>query len=159
MSDMWIFLGLLVTAGMPVLLAWQANRARRQERKDDNARQDEIAARVKEAAAAAKEVSTTLAAATLTTNAKLEDIHILVNSALTAAKQAAYDAVASSLVLMREMVRRDRAAASLAGRPYEEDADARASIEATEAKLASMGDELAERKEATRVVAISNMNR
>jgi hypothetical protein len=137
MSDT-IWLALIVIAGSVVtwLLA-------RMDRREDWRRQDKVAADARDAKAAVETVRTTLAAATRTTNDKLDVIHVLVNSTLTAAKQAEYDATASSLVLMREVVRLNRAAGE---GPNE---DALAAIEQTEAKLGKLHADIADRVKAT----------
>lgn len=132
------FFGLLTTL-VPVLLARQATKARAAEKASDYAREDAVAARV-------AELSRIQAMATRVTNDKLDDIHVLVNSTLTAAIQSAYDATASSLVLMREVVRLNSAAGEVPS------GDATAAIEATEAKLASLRAVLTDRQRATKAV-------
>jgi hypothetical protein len=144
-GDVWIFLGLLVTAGMPVVLAWQASRARRQERKDDNDRQDAVAARVEEAAKATKEVSKTLAAATQTTNDKLDAQHLLINSLYTASKQGELVMAEVALLALKDNADLRRAMGK------EPTTQAVGAVEALEAKVKELRAELSERAAAAKV--------
>jgi len=78
----------------PLLMALLTNRNRRQEKAEDYARQDIVAARlVKQNAAVAE--------STKVVNNKLDVIHTLVNSNMTAAMQAELDARKETLVLLK----------------------------------------------------------
>jgi hypothetical protein len=152
-GDVWIFLGLLVTAGMPVVVAIQASRARRQERRDDRAREDELAARTKAVAAQVDKAAdllvksnATVAQAAKETKGQLLAIHTLVNSNLSSALQERLDQTRISLTLMNEIVRLNR----LAGE--EPNDDARASIDATKATIAELEAQLRDRLAATKAV-------
>jgi hypothetical protein len=106
MSDgVWIALIVAVTSTSgPLLLAWLTNRARSEDKQEDWARQDAVAAQAAEAAALLLKANERVAAATDQTNQKLDVIHTLVNSNLTAAMLAELSATEAGLVLMREMV-------------------------------------------------------
>lgn len=112
----------------PLLLALLINRNRRAEKQEDYKRQDDVAtqaaeaakllaARQDDAAAKAAEAATLLLAAnervakdTKITNGKLDVIHGLVNSNMTAAMQAELDARRENLALLLEVVEMKRAA-------------------------------------------------
>lgn len=79
----------IVAGGMPWIMARQAAATRADEREADNNRQDEIAARVKEAAEATQAVSVTLAATTKIANDKLDALHEQGNSNLKIAQALA----------------------------------------------------------------------
>ncbi len=106
----------------PMLMAWMTNTARRKEKQQDWARQDAVAAQAAEAArllverqdAAADKAAEAarlllasnerVAKTAAVTNNKLDVIHVLVNSNMTAAMQSEYSAVQRELVLMNELV-------------------------------------------------------
>lgn len=95
----------------PMLLAWLTNRQRRQEKIEDYARLDVVAAQAAEAARllvqtnkAVAEVGAQAAIAAQGTNDKLDTIHVLVNSNMTAAMRAELDARKAQLVVMEEMM-------------------------------------------------------
>ncbi len=82
---------------VPLTYAWMTNRARQQEKREDFARQDVVAARL----LAANE---RVANDTKVTNTKLDTIHTLVNSNMTAAMQAELDATTRELAVIRELI-------------------------------------------------------
>jgi predicted nucleic acid-binding Zn-ribbon protein len=106
----------------PIILAALTNRARRQEKEQDYARQDAVAKAAKDSADAAKKAAEEVAAKLettanttneklSTTNEKLETlregqdvIHTLVNSNMTAAMQSELDTTRRTRVLMSELI-------------------------------------------------------
>lgn len=141
----------------PILLAVIAYRQRRQEKFDEYTRQDQVAARVEDAArkllqrqdevaAKAAEAAKLLlannervAADAEKANAKLDVIHTLVNSNMTAALQSEMDATTRELAMMREVVELKRAAGS------DPTTEVLAAIEATKMKLGELAATLADR--------------
>jgi methanogenic corrinoid protein MtbC1 len=111
----------------PLILAWRTEKMHTEDRAADWARQDAAAA-----------------AAAAVTNGKLDVIHTLVNSNMTAAMQAELDAIRRELAMMREVVALNLAA----GR--EPTMETLAAIEATEAKITELSSHLAEREAAAR---------
>jgi len=144
----------LIVAILPTLGTWIAIRANgRERRKDQQAtwdRDDKVAAKAAEAArlllAAQQEsiartdaVAAHVAAATASTDGKLDAIHTLVNSDMTAARQSELDQTRVTLVMLRKVVALDHAA----GREPS-DADL-ATIETTEARIEELQAILADR--------------
>lgn len=141
-------------AGSPVLLNMLNGRQQRKSKEQDYRRQDEVAARLEtrqdaqaaKAAEAARDLieSNKLVAdaakeAAQITVARLDVIHTLVNSQMTAAIQSELDATEREVVLMREVIGLN----SVAGRsPTEESMGA---VMATEAKIRELRVTLAER--------------
>lgn len=130
---------------------------RHQERVEDNARQDLIAQRAadtaEQAAAKAAEAASLLLAANervantaKVTNNKLDVIHTLVNSNMTAAMQAEYDATVRELAMMREVI----ALKKVAG--HQPSAEAVNALTATETKIAEMRASLDDRLKQAKVV-------
>src|SRR6185369_3456951 len=111
---------LMASIGSPLLLSWLTNRARRREKQEDFLRDEVIAARQRkerlEDLARQDQVSTRTAEATKllaitnkqvaenadVTHSKLDAIHVLVNSNMTAAMQADLDATKRELLVLRE---------------------------------------------------------
>ena len=87
----------LASTFTPLATALIANRARRREKIEDYARQDLVAER-------AAETSKRAADSTKITNAKLDSIHTLVNSNMTAAMKAELDATIREKVLIIEVI-------------------------------------------------------
>lgn len=134
----------------PLYLAHRTERLHREDREADYARQDALAA---EARLAADEASRALlaanehvAAAADRTNEKLDIIHTLVNSNMTAAMQSELEAIQREMALMHEVVALNRAAGREPAR------EALAAIEATQAKITELTIALKEREEAARRV-------
>ena len=117
----------------PLILAVFTARMHRQDREADWARQDILSER---AADGVKE-----------TNGKLDVIHELVNSNLTAEIQAKLDALITTLAMLHEVIDLKRAA----GR--EPTSGALAAVEATEAKIAEARRQLAERQQQLEAIA------
>lgn len=103
----------------PLILAQRTAAMHREDRLADWARQDALAAK---------------------TNGKLDVIHVLVNSNMTAAMQAELDAIKREIVMMREVAALNLAA----GR--EPTVEALAAIEATQVKIAELESQLADRR-------------
>ena len=93
----------------PTILAYFTNRARRADKKLDWQREDEVAARAKRTAELLVENNERVAKTAKETNLKLDQIHTLVNSNMTAAMRAELEATIQKLQLMREIVARDKA--------------------------------------------------
>ena len=167
--------GIVTAVGSPALLAYLTNRQRRAEKAEDYARQDEVARRAAEAArllavrqdaAAAKaaeaarllqkaqvesiartdEVARLAAAAAAATDSQLRQIHTLVNSDMTAARQSELDQTRITLIMLRKVVALHEAA----GRAPT--ADDLAAIETTEGRVRELEAILADRLVQMRVV-------
>lgn len=135
----------------PALLAYLNGRQRRAEKREDYARQDQVADRVTEAADRTKAVaeqaaeaarllvaSNAVAAKTAAhtaaiTNGKLDQIHTLVNSTLTEAIEAQLEATLEQLAMMRRALAGETVPPSLE------------SMAALEAKIADTRASLTER--------------
>ncbi len=129
----------------PLLLAYMTNRQRRVEKREDYKRQDLVAAQAAEAAALLLAANERVAESTAVTNEKLDVIHTLVNSHMTAAMQSEFDATVRELAVMRELA----AVHEAAGRqPGEHTVSA---IEVTQSKVDELRTNLVERLEQTRL--------
>ena len=153
-----VFIALIAAAAAviaPAILAYITGRQRRNEKREDYARQDQVADRVSDAAKQAREAARllvasnalaadTAAASAAVTNGKLDQIHTLVNSTLTAAIEAQLDATVEQLAMMRRALAGDTTPPS------------RESMAALEAKIAetrlSLTDRLTQTKAAQRQV-------
>jgi hypothetical protein len=82
------------------LLAYLTGRQRLSEKREDWRRQDEVAARL---LAANDEVAEQLLTANGKTDVKLDEIHVLVNSNLTAAMQSELNSLQGQLALMNKV--------------------------------------------------------
>ena len=155
-----LFVAALVLAG-PLLLSWLTNRHVRQSKADDNARLDLVAERAEHAAdllaerqddaaeaaavaardlvAANAEVAAVAARAAEAVGDKLDVIHTLVNSSLTAAVQSELDATIRELAMMHEVIELRREAGKPRS-PEREDA-----VAATEARIVEVRLQLDER--------------
>ncbi len=91
----------LASTFTPLAIAWMANHARRRERLEDYARQDLVAERVAETADILTESNKKMA---LQTNAKLDSIHVLVNSNMTSAMKAELDATVREKAVLIELM-------------------------------------------------------
>lgn len=100
----------IVSAITPIVMSILASRQRAAEKKADNQRADEIADRLAVANVMASVAAKEAVVAAKTTNEKLDIIHILVNSTLTAAIQAAYDAKVAAGVVLRRLIGAEQAA-------------------------------------------------
>jgi hypothetical protein len=149
----------------PLILAHRTERMHREDRLADYERQDKVARAAEQtatdliasqkriadqAAEAAKlllDANERVARTAQVTNGKLDVIHTLVNSNMTAAMQSEYDATVRELAMMREVMALKEAAGGSPG------AEARAAIAATEVKLAELAAALEDRAEAAARVA------
>lgn len=140
---------------------------RRDELERAEARQDKVAARAEEAArrlltrtdqvaAQAAQAADKIVAANMTTtdaviettsvtNAKLDQIHTLVNSNMTAAMQSELDATKRELAMMNEVIDLKKAA----GRPPTQ--DVLSTLEITKAKISELEAQLADRLKQTKL--------
>jgi hypothetical protein len=87
----------LTSVVAPVLIAWQQHRNRLEEKREDRAREDEVAAKLQAS-------QTLVSDRTDITNRKLDKIHVLVNSNMTAAIQSELDAKIETAAIMRELI-------------------------------------------------------
>jgi len=163
-AEIWLALIVAFSSSIgPLILAVVSTALRNVERRHDYARQDavaaqaavaakllierqdEVAAQAREAASLLLESNKSVAATAAMTNQKLDIIHTLVNSNMTAAMQAEFDATVRELAMMREVVALNKAA----GRePHQE---ALSAILATSHKIeelkANLDDRLKQTKE------------
>jgi hypothetical protein len=155
-----VALAAVLGASLPTYLS---GRQRREEKVQDWARQDAVAAQAAEAARLleerqneterkAAEVARQLQAANklvtqqnAVTNGKLAQIHELVNSNLTSQMEEGHASLVQQLVLMREVVRLNHEA----GRAPE--SPALAAIAAIESRVAELGAQLRDRAQATAI--------
>jgi hypothetical protein len=149
----------------PLILAHRTERMHREDRLADYERQDKVAraaertavdliASQKRIADQAAEAAALLLAANervartaQVTNGKLDVIHTLVNSNMTAAMQSEYDATVRELAMMREVLALKQAAGGAPG------AEALTAITATEVKLAELAAALEDRARAAARIA------
>ena len=117
----------------PLILAHRTDKMHREDREADYARQDALAARLVEQNKAAAEV----------TNGKLDTIHTLVNSNMTAAMQSELDSVRRELVLMHEIIDLKRSAGT------EPTKEALRAISATRDRIDELAAALEDRQQAT----------
>jgi hypothetical protein len=144
-----------LTVAIPAFLGpWIAIRANGRERRKDQAatwaREDEVARQVartadllletqQESIRRTDRVAEHVASAASAAEAKLDAIHTLVNSDMTAARQSELDQTRVTLVMLRKVVALDHAAGR---KPSAQDV---ATIEATEARIAALQTILADR--------------
>jgi hypothetical protein len=142
-----VIVAIFASITAPIVLQMRLEKQHREDRADDWERrtkdreadwahQDAIAAK------AAKELKTSngrIAEAVEVTNGKLDVVHTLVNSNMTTAMQAEYDAVTRELAMMREVMELKQAAG---GAPSPE---ALAAIKATEQQLKELAEALGDR--------------
>lgn len=121
-------------------------RVRREEKKEDWARQDAVATQAAEAARLLLVANEEVAAAARVTDGKLDVIHTLVNSNMTASMQSELDAKKGQVVLMREVVTLKQAAGQ------EPTKAALASIEAAESRISELEAALSDRRKQQDVV-------
>jgi hypothetical protein len=140
----------------PVLLVYLTQRERRADKREDWERQDAVAAKAEAAATAAATAATlildanekqarAIEEARAETNGRLDVIHTLVNSSMTAAIQAELDAITRELGMMHEIIALNTAA----GR--HPTAEVLGAIEATKLKIEELTKTLIDRAEQTRL--------
>jgi uncharacterized membrane protein len=145
-------LAIFASVTAPLILMNRTAAMHREDRLADWARQDAVAAEAKAAAAKVaaqlQVVDQRVAEKADATNDKLDVIHTLVNSNMTAAMQAELDAIRREIVMMREVVALNLAA----GR--QPTVEALAAIEATQVKITTLEAQLADREIAARNAAL-----
>ena len=148
---------LLVGVLVPVYLVARSNNDRREDneravimhredREAEWARQDELAARAARAQHDLSEQAAEAARMLMDTNGKLDVIHTLVNSNMTAAMQSEYAAVVRELAVMREIMELKKA------NGLEPSTAVLTAIAATEIKLNELRAALEDRAEAQKRV-------
>lgn len=100
-----IIVALIVSVLAPTIVAWQTNRSRRAEKREDWARLDQVRDQAAEAARL-------LVQSNNVTNSKLDVIHTLVNSNMTAAMQDALDSTIRERAALMELAELRRATGS-----------------------------------------------
>ncbi len=145
-----IILALIVSVIAPLIVSLTTNSSRRADKAQDWARQDAVAQQAAEAAklllSANERVASSTAAIVSTavaTNSKLDVIHALVNSNMTAAMQDSLDSSLRELATLRELVELRR---STSGEPSMETTSA---IALAEAKINELRTTLEDRKKAS----------
>lgn len=138
-----IVVAVIVSVIAPMVVGVMTNRQRRAEKREDWARQDAVAAQAAQAARLLLAENEKVREAAESTQQKLDVIHVLVNSNMTAAMQAELDATRRDLVSLREVARLNEEA----GRPMTEDAGA--VIAETEQRIAKLAADLRDRLEQT----------
>ncbi len=170
MIDPWLVIGIiwLLAIGVPAGLHWSNQRTQRRERAEDFARQDRVAELAAEtarklqeaqqltiaktdevaavAASAAKLIETANRADVAETHFQLSQIHTLVNSEMTAARQEALDQTRLTLMLMRKIADAARSAGQ------EVTVDELAAIERTEGRIIELEAVLSDRMTKMRTV-------
>jgi hypothetical protein len=158
-----VCVALFASVTAPLIVVYLTARQRHREKQQDYDRQDEVARRAEDVARAAQGVAKQAAeAATLlvdsnervavaareqakVTNGKLDAIHTLVNSNMSAAMQSELDATVRDLAMMREVI----ALRATAGR--EPTAEILSAVSATEDRIAELRAVLADRAQQTEI--------
>ena len=138
----------IVTAiGSPAVLAiissWLNTRARRSDKKLDWEREDKVAQKAEEAATLLLASNKVVAKTAEITNGKLDVIHVLVNSNMTAAMQAQLIALKGQLILMHRVTDLNRQAGT------SQTKDELAAIGAVDAQILELSASLKDRLQAT----------
>lgn len=138
----------------PMLMAWLTNRHLRKQKIEDYRRQDEVARKAEEVAVRVASNARAMQLAgerqekfAVITQGKLDVIHALVNSSMTAAMQAELDATVRELAMMREVILLNR----IAGK--EPSVDALAAVELTATRISELATALSDRLKAGKVAA------
>lgn len=125
----------------PLVMAVVNHQIARQQKQEDYARQDVVAAKAAEAAELLLASNEKVAKAAKVTDEKLDVIHTLVNSNMTAAMKSELDAITRELAMMQEVVELKRTAGK------EPSTAALSSIESTKDKIKELQVEVAKRLE------------
>jgi flagellar biosynthesis GTPase FlhF len=140
--DRGIIIAVIATIISPLILSWATGRQRRKEKVQDWAREDEVARRAQVAAdnllAGQTEATRQAKKAAAATKSALKEIHTLVNSDMTAARQSELTQTRALLVLMQAQTD-----------PTESDI---AAMDAQEIRVAELENILADRLDAQRKV-------
>jgi hypothetical protein len=123
-------------------------RDRRSEKIEDWARQDAVAAQAAQAADLLLQQNRKVAEAAVVTSQKLDVIHVLVNSNMTAAMQSELDATVRELAMMREVIRLNEAAG------HEPSSESLSAVKATETRIAKLRAELQDRLKQAEVAKV-----
>ncbi len=140
-----VIVGAMAVLGQQ-LQSRSASKARREDKEEDWARQDAVASQAAKAAELLLAQNKVVAETATTTNEKLDVIHTLVNSNMTAAMQAEYDATVRELAMMREVIRLNKVAGT------EPSVEATAAVDATEIKVGELKATLEDRLRQAQVV-------
>lgn len=158
LKDFWLPITVVVSPFISAwVMAYLTGRNRREEKVQDYIRQDAVAAQAAEAArllsaatakasVRAEEVASELRRNTTVTNDKLDVIHTLVNSNLTASMQSEYDATKRELAMMLEVIALKKAAG------LEPSIDALAAVDATKVRIGELNSKLMDRAAQQQVV-------
>lgn len=144
-----IFVALIVAVAAmsgPLLLARQNAKRADAKEKRDNARQDQVAVQAAKAAQLLLEQNKLVAESATITNNKLDIIHTLVNSSLTASMQAELDATTREMAMMLEVISLKKAAG------HEPSVEALANIETTQERISELTVKLSERNKQGEIV-------
>jgi hypothetical protein len=142
-------IGVIMTGVVgPWVVSRSTRKATSEAKIEDWKRQDEVAARAAEAARLLLAANERVAETAAVTNGKLDVIHTLVNSNMTAAMQSEFDATTRELAMMREVIRLNKVAGT------EPSVDALAAVTATEAKIAELDNQLVDRRKQTAVAEL-----
>lgn len=147
--DSAIVISLLAFAGVilsPILVAWLTGKQRHQEKLQDWERQDQVATKVSEAAEKLAESNKIMTASAESTGRKLDVIHTLVNSNMTAALQGELNATLRELAMMQEVLAL-KSKSGLTPTP-----EALAAIQSAEKAIAELTTTLAERLSQAKLV-------
>jgi hypothetical protein len=131
--------GVMTGVITPVVLSRLSSKQKREERAEDWARQDTVAERAAEATQAATAVATQAATTAEVVNAKLGQIHDLVNSSMTEALEGEATAVEGQLFMARKVARLE---------PTPADAQV---ISQLESRLGELRSKLADRARQTKI--------
>lgn len=123
----------------PLILAWLTNRNTMKLKEQDYLRQDAVAQAALDAAA---KLEKKLAATSTETNKKLDVIHTLVNSSMTAAMQTALDSLKTQIPMMLEIIDLKKKAG------LEPSVDALASVKSIREQITKLEADIAARIEA-----------
>jgi hypothetical protein len=134
-----LLIALVVAVIGPLLLSWRQGIQRRKEKALDWEREDKVAEQARKAADLLVAANERVAKTAEVTNGKLDVIHTLVNSNMTAAMQAELDATTRELAMMREVIDLKQAAGK---KPTPM---ALAAVTATESKIHELQTALADR--------------
>lgn len=148
MGDGWVLIasvvGVLIASVVgPVVLSLLTNRQRRTERAEDWARQDAVAAQAAEAATLLLAANERVDRSTKAVRAQLQQIHVLVNSNLTAAIQAELTATEFLATALRENISKDEAAG------VEPSAEALGNVRAVDERVAELRAQIDDRHRST----------
>jgi uncharacterized protein Yka (UPF0111/DUF47 family) len=151
-----VFVALIVAiAGLigPVVLSHFNNKQRKEELVETYRRQDQVANQAKEAAKLLLEANEKVAERAEVTNSKLDVIHTLVNSNMTAAMQAELDATTRELAMMKEVVRLNKVMG------HEPSKEALSAIDTTLRRIDELRVNMEDRYKQSKIVELQIMGR